>query len=182
VSRPRLEVADILRHHGAALRRANAGHVSLGQLQVMSAIVSCRTAALGGHVTRCEDCAHTRIAYNSCRTRHCAARADGALATAANWGRTSVDLMVAAEGVAVTGFVGEPRTVSGSSYAAVRITALAACLLAAHPDWQAAELKAALFALARPPADPDLVAIGLIPASTLANQGACSTRAPASGV
>jgi hypothetical protein len=71
VSRPRLEVADILRHHGAAWRRANAGHVSLGQLQVMSAIVSCRTAALGGHVTRCEDCAHTQIAYNSCRNRHC---------------------------------------------------------------------------------------------------------------
>ncbi len=69
--RPRLEVADIFRHHGAAWRRANAGHVSLGQLQVMSAIVSCRTAALGGHVTRCEDCAHTQIAYNSCRNRHC---------------------------------------------------------------------------------------------------------------
>ena len=71
MSRPRLEVADILHHHGAAWRRANAGHVSLGQLQVMSAIVSCRTAALGGHVTRCEDCAHTQIAYNSCRNRHC---------------------------------------------------------------------------------------------------------------
>ena len=50
VRRPRLEVADIFRHHGAAWRRANAGHVSLGQLQAMSAIVSCRTAALGGHV------------------------------------------------------------------------------------------------------------------------------------
>jgi hypothetical protein len=71
VSRPRLEVADIFGRHGAAWRRANAGHVSLGQLQVMSAIVSCRTAALGGHVTRCEDCAHTQIAYNSCRNRHC---------------------------------------------------------------------------------------------------------------
>jgi Putative transposase/Transposase zinc-binding domain len=71
VSRPRLEVADIFNRHGAAWRRANAGHVSLGQLQVMSAIVSCRTAALGGHVTRCEDCAHTQIAYNSCRNRHC---------------------------------------------------------------------------------------------------------------
>ena len=45
--------------------------MSLGQLQAMSAIVSCRTAALGGHVTRCEDCAHTQIAYNSCRNRHC---------------------------------------------------------------------------------------------------------------
>jgi Putative transposase/Transposase zinc-binding domain len=71
VRRPRLEVADVFDRHGAAWRRANAGHVSLGQLQVMSAIVSCRTAALGGHVTRCEACAHTQIAYNSCRNRHC---------------------------------------------------------------------------------------------------------------
>jgi hypothetical protein len=71
VRRPRLEVADILRHHGAAWRTANTGHVSRGQLQVMSAVVSCRTAALGGHVERCEDCDHTRIAYNSCRNRHC---------------------------------------------------------------------------------------------------------------
>jgi hypothetical protein len=71
VSRPALEVADIFREHGAAWRKANAGHVSLGQLKVMSAIESCRTAALGGHVERCEDCAHTRIAYNSCRNRHC---------------------------------------------------------------------------------------------------------------
>ena len=71
MSRPGLEVADIFDRHGAAWRRANAGHVSLGQLQVMSAIVSCRTAALGGHVTRCEACAHTQIAYNSCRNRHC---------------------------------------------------------------------------------------------------------------
>jgi hypothetical protein len=71
VGRPRLEVADIFDRHGAAWRSANAGHMSLGQLQVMSAVVSCRTAALGGHVERCEDCDHTRIAYNSCRNRHC---------------------------------------------------------------------------------------------------------------
>ena len=49
----------------------NAGHVSLAQRRVMTAIEICRTAALGGHVERCEDCAHTRIAYNSCRNRHC---------------------------------------------------------------------------------------------------------------
>jgi hypothetical protein len=71
VSRPKLEVADIFRDHGAAWRKANAGHVSLGQLKVMSAIESCRTAALGGHVARCENCSHTIIAYNSCRNRHC---------------------------------------------------------------------------------------------------------------
>src|ERR1700719_2720371 len=71
MSRPELEVADIFRDHGPAWRRANAGHVSLGQLKVMSAIESCRTAALGGHVARCEKCSHTLIAYNSCRNRHC---------------------------------------------------------------------------------------------------------------
>ena len=69
--RPELEVADIFRDHGGAWRRANAGHVSLGQLKVMSAIERCRTAALGGHVARCGDCAHTVIAFNSCRNRHC---------------------------------------------------------------------------------------------------------------
>ena len=71
MSRPSLEVADIFRGHGPAWRRANAGHVSLGQLKVMSAIESCRTAALGGHVARCEQCAHSQISYNSCRNRHC---------------------------------------------------------------------------------------------------------------
>jgi hypothetical protein len=71
VSRPALEVADIFRGHGPAWRQANAGHVSLDQLKVMSAIERCRTAALGGHVARCEKCAHTLIAYNSCRNRHC---------------------------------------------------------------------------------------------------------------
>jgi len=69
--RPALEVADIFREHGAAWRRANAGHVSLDQMKVMSAIERCRTVALGGHVARCEDCTHTVIAYNSCRNRHC---------------------------------------------------------------------------------------------------------------
>jgi Putative transposase/Transposase zinc-binding domain len=71
LSRPAIEVADIFRRHGPAWRNANAGRVSLTQLKVMSAIESCRTAALGGHVERCEDCAHVRIAYNSCRNRHC---------------------------------------------------------------------------------------------------------------
>jgi hypothetical protein len=66
MARPALEIADIFRDHGSAWRQANAGHVSLGQLKVMSAIESCRTAALGGHVMRCEDCLHTQIAYNSC--------------------------------------------------------------------------------------------------------------------
>jgi hypothetical protein len=80
VRRPRLEVADVFHRHGADWRRANAGHVSLGQLQVMSAIEQCRSAALGGHVERCEDCGHSRIAYNSCRNRHCP-KCQGAAAT-----------------------------------------------------------------------------------------------------
>jgi len=73
VLRPTLEVADIFRDHGTAWREANRGHVSLPQLKVMSAIERCRTAALGGHVARCENgtCGHTVISYNSCRNRHC---------------------------------------------------------------------------------------------------------------
>jgi hypothetical protein len=73
LARPELEVAEIFRRHGPAWREANAGHVSLQQLKVMSAIERCRTAALGGHVARCDndDCGHTLIAYNSCRNRHC---------------------------------------------------------------------------------------------------------------
>lgn len=66
-----LEVADIFRAAGPAYRAARAGHVSLAQLKVMSAIETCRTAALGGHVEACDGCGHTRIAYNSCRNRHC---------------------------------------------------------------------------------------------------------------
>jgi Putative transposase/Transposase zinc-binding domain len=73
MARPSLEVADIFRDHGPAWRDVNRGHVSLPQLKVMSAIENCRTAALGGHVARCENgaCGFTSIAYNSCRNRHC---------------------------------------------------------------------------------------------------------------
>ena len=69
--RPQLEVGDIFRVHGEAFRRAHAGHLSLGQQKVMSAIEQCRSAALGGHVLRCGSCAAIQIAYNSCRNRHC---------------------------------------------------------------------------------------------------------------
>jgi len=71
MSRPKLEIADIFRAHGPAWRRANAGHVSLSQLKVMSAIEACRTEALGGHVAACTKCGHHHIAYNSCKNRHC---------------------------------------------------------------------------------------------------------------
>ena len=74
MARPPREVADVFRAHGAAWREANAGHVSPRVTAshspgVMSAIETCRTAALVGHVERCEDCAHERISYNSCQER-----------------------------------------------------------------------------------------------------------------
>ena len=69
--RASIEVADIFRAAGPAYRLAHAGHLSLHQLKIMSAIEHCRTAAMGGHVEACTDCGHWRIAYNSCRNRHC---------------------------------------------------------------------------------------------------------------
>src|SRR5688572_25015049 len=71
MSQPALEIADIFRDHGPAWRAANAGHVSLDQLKVMSAIEACRTARLSGYVVRCDACQHTQIQYCSCRNRHC---------------------------------------------------------------------------------------------------------------
>jgi hypothetical protein len=71
VGRAALEVADIFRLHGPAWREAQHGHLSLAQLKVMSAIEQCRSAALGGHVLRCDGCGADQIAYNSCRNRHC---------------------------------------------------------------------------------------------------------------
>lgn len=68
---PALEVAEIFRRHGDAYRHAHEGHLGRVERRVMSAIETCRTAALGGHVERCEDCGLIRIAYNSCRNRHC---------------------------------------------------------------------------------------------------------------
>jgi hypothetical protein len=69
--RPALEVADIFRARGPAWRDAQRGHLSLAQLKVMSAITQCRTAALGGHVLRCDGCGLDQVSYNSCRNRHC---------------------------------------------------------------------------------------------------------------
>lgn len=71
MARPALEVADVFRTHGPHWRREQRGHLSLGQLKVMSAIEQCRSAALGGHSLRCPACDHAQIAYNSCRNRHC---------------------------------------------------------------------------------------------------------------
>ena len=69
--RPGPGVADIFRRHGADYRRAHDGHLGRVERRVMSAIELCRTAALGGHVESCGDCGRHRIAYNSCRNRHC---------------------------------------------------------------------------------------------------------------
>lgn len=71
MSRPTLEVADIFRAHGQAWRVAQAGHLSMGQFKVMSAIEQCRTESLGGHVLRCDRCDTLQVSYNSCRNRHC---------------------------------------------------------------------------------------------------------------
>lgn len=64
--RPALEVADIFRRHGPAYRRTHDGRLGRGERRVMAAIELCRTAALGGHVETCDDCALSRVAYNSC--------------------------------------------------------------------------------------------------------------------
>jgi hypothetical protein len=71
VDRPRLELADVFRLHGESYRRQHGSSMSVEQLRVMRAIELCRTAALGGHVDRCDRCSHEVISYNSCRNRHC---------------------------------------------------------------------------------------------------------------
>jgi hypothetical protein len=68
---PALEVADIFRRHGEGYRQAHAGRLGRTERRVMAAIEACRTARLGGHVERCTECGLIRIAYNSCRNRHC---------------------------------------------------------------------------------------------------------------
>src|SRR5246500_3280278 len=69
--RPTLEVADIVRAHGDEFRRKHAASLSIGQKRVLRAIERCRTAVLGGHLERCDQCGHERNAYNSCLDRHC---------------------------------------------------------------------------------------------------------------
>ena len=70
-ARPAFELADVFRRHGESYEQANAGHLGRCERRVIGAIIACRTARLGGHVERCDDCGLTRIAYNSCRNRHC---------------------------------------------------------------------------------------------------------------
>jgi Subtilase family len=110
------------------------------------------------------------------------ATASGHLAPGVNWGPHHVDLMAQAEEVLVTDFEGHSRFVSGSSYATVRVTALAACLLADHPTWRAPELKAALFARAQPAAEAGQVAQGFLPHPLPIEHGVCKAQRPASGI
>jgi len=69
--RSELEVADIFHRHGHAYTQAHDGHIGRVERRVMSAIELCRTSAPGGHLEACGNCAHARVAYNSCRNRHC---------------------------------------------------------------------------------------------------------------
>jgi hypothetical protein len=71
VAREGLEVADVFRHFGPVFRDQHGASLSPTRWRAMNAIESCRTAALGGHVERCDDCGHQRVAYNSCRNRNC---------------------------------------------------------------------------------------------------------------
>ena len=102
----------------------------------------------------------------------------GLPARGSNWGRESVDLSVPAERVLVTGFDGRVREASGSSYAAARVSAFAACLLAAHPGWTAPELKSAMLARAEKPVDDMLAYVGggLLRDPTGTGRGACAAE------
>lgn len=102
----------------------------------------------------------------------------GELAAGSNWGAGSVDLLVPAEGLVSIDFYGRPKLVSGSSYAAARVSALAACLLAAHPGWKAPQLKAAILDRVKPPADnvARLVSKGSLESPTDTDRGACEAE------
>jgi hypothetical protein len=101
---------------------------------------------------------------------------DGRPAQGSNWGAESVDLFVPAEEMLVTDFNGFPRVVSGSSYAAARVSALAACLLREHPEWRAAELKTAIFELAEAPSTENAAysTHGFLPDPGARQRGGCA--------
>src|SRR5258705_4284215 len=71
MSRPPLEVADLIRNAGTAFIERNRHWLSWKHVKVLRAIARCRTAALGGHLDECTRCGHRAISYNSCRNRHC---------------------------------------------------------------------------------------------------------------
>lgn len=98
---------------------------------------------------------------------------DGTLASGSNWGGDTVDLLVPAERILVTGFDGRRIFASGASYASARVAALAACLLAARPQWHAKELREAILAQARPPGAGRWSAHGFLPDPIARERGAC---------
>lgn len=104
---------------------------------------------------------------------------NGLPAQGSNWGARSVDLLVPAEELVSIDFYGRPKLVSGSSYASARISALAACLLAANPAWRAPELKAAIFARVKPSINDIMrfVSQGFLDEPTLTERGACPGEA-----
>ncbi len=104
---------------------------------------------------------------------------NGLPAQGSNWGARSVDLLVPAEELVSIDFYGRPRLVSGSSYASARVSALAACLLAANPEWRAAELKAAIYARVKPSVNDVMrfVSQGFLDEPTLMQRGACPGEA-----
>lgn len=71
MDRPQFEVADVFRLHSASYMDAHGSSMSAGQKKAFRAIINCRTAALGGHIERCDNCGHSRVTYNSCRNRNC---------------------------------------------------------------------------------------------------------------
>lgn len=103
------------------------------------------------------------------------ATADGRLTYGVNWGPASVDLLVSSDDVLALDFDGQRRVVSGSSYATARATALAACLLAGHPDWSTTQLKAAIFRQAQA-IEAGVVAEGFVPDAALGSRGACDPK------
>ena len=70
-ARPHVEVADVIRSHGAAFLQKYGRHLTQSQQKALRDLALCRTAGLGGHVERCQDCGQERPSYNSCRNRHC---------------------------------------------------------------------------------------------------------------
>jgi hypothetical protein len=88
-----LEVADVLRRYGAAYRQTYAGSLSRAQRRVMSAVELCRTAALDGHVEQCDACGHQRIAFNSCRNRHCPKCQSLGFCRNKNGGQRNIDII-----------------------------------------------------------------------------------------
>ncbi len=109
-----------------------------------------------------------------------AARDDGRLGLGVNFGPNTVDIMVPAHNIEVTDFHGDRKRVSGSSYAAARVSAFSVCLLHAHPDWTAADLKAELIARAAKHQVPKYVAHGFISNAALAANGNCQPHEVAS--